>query len=291
MSSYFLISSTYCECFWLNLLYEIRNKKVNMDEMEKNSWDKSQRLTIGTIAKLFGLNPSTLRFWEKKNLLNTLRNYSNYRDYDYQSLLDISDLVLMKSMGMTLEDMRKSPNMNLAQLGELYESRTRALQEQARNLNEILSKTNETKNLMAEFNALCLCREVVISEPDVRQIIQHKRIDDPTVWRKYFSGQYQFGAVLFPNSNNSHDEIWGWIPKDPEPKGARIWEYTPGDKTFAQCAMWVSVDDRKKNNVDEIRSFFKERGYKTGIIVARFVCTAREYGSRNDFYKAWVEIE
>lgn len=259
--------------------------------MGNNLWDKSQRLTIGSIAKLFGLNPSTLRFWEKKNLLNTLRNNNNYRDYNYQSLLDISDLVLMKNMGMTLEDMRKSPNLSLLQLSELYESRTQALQEQIKNLNEILSKTIETKNLMEEFNAICLCREVVISEPDVRQIVPHKRIDDPTVWRKYFSGQYQFGAVLFPNSNNSHDEIWGWIPQYPEPEKDSIWEYAPGDKTFAQCAMWVSVDDRKKNNTAEIRSFFYTRGYKTGIIVARFVCTAREHGSHNDFYKAWVEIE
>jgi DNA-binding transcriptional MerR regulator len=259
--------------------------------MDQNLWNKSQRLTIGSIAKLFNLNSSTLRFWEKKNLLNTLRNDNNYRNYDYQSLLEISDLVMMKNMGLTLEDMRKSSNMNLSQLSELYESRTHALEQQIHGLHEILSKISETRNLIAEINKICLCKKVIVSEPNVLQIITHKSINDPTVWRKYFSGQYQYGAVLFPNNKNSYDEFWGWIPRIPEPEEQSIWEYTPSAKTFAQCAMWVNVTDRDKNNIDEIRTFFRTHNYKTGVIIARYICTTYEYGSHNDFYKAWVEIE
>jgi hypothetical protein len=42
--------------------------------------------------------------------------------------------------------------------------------------------------------------------------------------------------------------------------------------------------------VDELHAFFRASGYVTGMIVARYVCTAYELGSRNDFYKAWIEL-
>lgn len=259
--------------------------------MENSLWDKSQKLSIGGIAKLFGISASALRFWEKEGLLKTPRNENNnYRSYDYPSLLEISDLVLMKNMGMTLEDMRKSPCMGLSGLGALYAQRSDALAEQIDKLEEILRKVNATRELMREFNELYRSKEVVISEPDIRQIIPHKKIDDPTVWRKYFSGRYQFGTVFFTDGKNNHSETWGWVLTVPEQTEGSIWDYKPGERTFAQCAMWVNVKNRRKNNVDEIRAFFQSSGYKTGMIVARYVCTAFEYGACNDFYKAWIEL-
>lgn len=259
--------------------------------MEFRLWDKSQRLTIGSMAKLFGMNASTLRFWESEGLLKTERNPdNNYRDYDYQSLLDISDLVLMKNMGMTLEDMRRYPCIGLSGLGTLYANRSNALAAQIAKLEEILCKVNDTRELMREFNALYRSKEIVISEPDVLQMIPHKRIDDPTVWRKYFSGQYQFGTVFLPDGKDGYSEIWGWVPAVPEPGENSIWEFKSGERVFAQCAMWVNVRNRKRNNVDELHAFFRASGYATGMIVARYVCTAYELGSRNDFYKAWIEL-
>lgn len=258
--------------------------------MENNNWDKSKHLTIGSLAKLFGLNTSTLRFWEKKGLLNAIRNSNNYRRYDYQSLLDVCDLILMKNMGLTIDDMRKAPSLGLHELESLYDSRITALKDQVRDLHEILSKIHDTKDLMAEFNTLCLCEEIIISEPDILQLIPHKKLDDPTVWRKYFSGQYQFGFVFNPGVGGRYDESWGWIPKTPEPAYQSVWNYELGSKTFAQCTMWVNVEDRSKNSIEEIKSLFNTHNYRIGSIVARYICTAHEYGCRNDFYKAWVEI-
>lgn len=259
--------------------------------MEINLWDKSQRLSIGGMARLFGMNASTLRFWEKEGLLKTERNENNnYRDYDYQSLLDISDLVLMKNMGMSLESMRRLPRIGLSGLAALYAGRSDAIAGQIARLEEILRKVNATRELMREFNELYRSKEVVVSEPDVLQLIPHRRIDDPTVWRKYFSGEYQFGTIFMPDGGGGHNEIWGWVPSKPEPAGNSVWEYRPGERTFARCAMWVNVKNRKFNNTDEIRAFFSARGHKTGIIVARYVCTAYEYGAKNDFYKAWIEL-
>jgi hypothetical protein len=117
-----------------------------------------------------------------------------------------------------------------------------------------------------------------------------KKLDDPVAWRKYFTGEYQFGTVFLPDGSDGHREIWGWVPSAPDPNEESIWSYQPGERAFALCAMWVSVADRRKNNVEELRAFYRSFGRETGMIVARYVCTAFEHGSRNDYYKAWIEL-
>lgn len=268
-----------------------RNRTGEEYIVDLKSWDKNQRLSIGSMAKLFGINASTLRFWEKEGLLRPGRNRgNNYRDFDYQALLDISDLVLMKSMGMSLESMRESPRMSLAGFGTLYAGRSDAIAEQIRRLEEVLGKVRATRELMREFNEICNAREIILSEPDVMQIIPHKKLNDPVAWRKYFAGQYQFGTVFLPDGGDEHREIWGWVPSRPEPDEQSVWSYQPGQHTFALCAMWVNVADRRKNNVQDLRAFYRSFGRSTGMIVARYVCTAFEQGNRNDYYKAWIEI-
>lgn len=242
------------------------------------------------MAKLFGLNASTLRFWESEGLLQAQRNRNNnYRDYDYQSLLDISDLVLMKNMGMSLESMRESPHMGLAEIGALYENRSDAIAVQIARLEEVLRKVDATRELMREFNEIYQKREIIPSEPDVLQVIPHKSIDDLVVWSKYFSGEYQFGMVFLPDGGGL-TEIWGWVPSARVETDDSIWEYKPGERSFSLCAMRINVEDRQQNNIDEIRATFSSLGRDTGMIVARFVCTACEDGVRNDYYKAWIEL-
>ncbi len=272
-------------------MFSARNRKGKGRIVELRSWDKNQRLSIGSMARLFGINASTLRFWEKEGLLRPVRNRgNNYRDFDYQALLDISDLLLMKSMGMSLESMRESPRMSLAGFGALYASRSDAIAEQIQRLEEVLGKVKATRELMREFNAICSAREVILSDPDVLQIIAHKKLDDPVAWRKYFAGQYQFGTVFLPDGSDGHREIWGWVPARPDSNEESIWSYQPGQHTFALCAMWVNVEDRRKNNVEELRAFYRSFGHSTGMIVARYVCTAFEHGLRSDYYKAWIEL-
>ncbi len=258
--------------------------------MAIKSWDKSQRLTIGSIAKLFGLNTSTLRFWESQGLLKAQRNKeNNYRDFDYQSILDISDLVLMKNMGMSLRSMREFPQMGLADIRTLYENRSEAITRQISQLQEILRKVSATRELMQEFNEVYMRREILPSEPDVLQLIPHKRLDDPVAWRKYFAGEYQFGMVMLPDGGD-YREAWGWIPSKREEADEIIWEYKPGERSFSLTALRIAVEDRRENNIDELRAMFSSLGRETGMIVARYVCTACEGGVRNDYYKAWIEL-
>lgn len=257
--------------------------------MKLETWDTTQYLNIGALSDLFSIPTSTLRFWEKKGLIKADRIISNnYRIYDYQTILKLTDLIHMKNMGMSLENMKKYPIMNLGQLEDLYSTHEDMLLETIKHYEEVHKRVTETRRLIQEFNMLTVSEEITISDPDIMQIIPHNRIDDKEVWKKYFSGQYQFGAIIFEKDKG---EAWGWIPSSIEEDTEAIWEYKEGEKEYALFALWVDVYDRSKNNLKELSYKCLNMGFTPGITVARYICTALEGDSRKDCYKAWVEIK
>jgi hypothetical protein len=106
------------------------------------------------------------------------------------------------------------------------------------------------------------------------------------MWQKYYSGQYQFGHVQFSEKS---EPLSGWIAMEPEEDAEALWERGSDDQRFAECALRVTVEDRRDNNFQETRSHFRALGYRTGIIIARYVATAVE-GKRSDFYTGWIEV-
>lgn len=63
-------------------------------------------LTIGEAARLSGVRPSTLRYWEDAGLLAAPERVGGKRRYDAGSLREISLIVLAKRAGLTLSDTR-----------------------------------------------------------------------------------------------------------------------------------------------------------------------------------------
>ena len=64
-------------------------------------------MTIGDIARLTGLTESTLRFYERKNLLTVERDASGRRVFDEHDLAWIQFIRRLKQTGMPLKDIER----------------------------------------------------------------------------------------------------------------------------------------------------------------------------------------
>ena len=66
-----------------------------------------QILTIGEMAKLFDVSTDTLRYYEQEGLLQSQRNSENgYRYYSYEDLFVFMDILLFRSLGIAVKEIR-----------------------------------------------------------------------------------------------------------------------------------------------------------------------------------------
>ncbi len=77
---------------------------------------------IGDVAKILGISPDLLRYYEKKGVVMPMKGkHNDYRYYDFWDINFLLDCLWFKNFGFSIDqiaDMVKIPSSN--QLGELF---------------------------------------------------------------------------------------------------------------------------------------------------------------------------
>ena len=71
--------------------------------MNKNEW-----LTIGEVAKRAGISVATVRFYEEKELIHSIRTDGNQRRYQRLILRKIAIIKIAQQVGITLNDVKSA---------------------------------------------------------------------------------------------------------------------------------------------------------------------------------------
>src|SRR5271165_6896420 len=74
---------------------------------EASEADMSARRTIGMLAKEAGVGVETVRFYERKGLIDQPRSAEGYRDYGDETLAAVRYIKIAQSMGFSLADVAK----------------------------------------------------------------------------------------------------------------------------------------------------------------------------------------
>lgn len=107
---------------------------------------KNQRLTtIGQFAKLVGVPTTTLRYYEREEILcPTVRNGAGYRLYDTEALGRLQFVRSAQAVGFTLDDIRKRAQLDphdknccQADVQRLLEARLAELDERMKELKRV----------------------------------------------------------------------------------------------------------------------------------------------------------
>lgn len=63
--------------------------------------------TIREVAELFNITTNKVRFYEKKGLLNPLRDVDNeYRKFNHEDIMKLQSILLYRSIGLSIKDVR-----------------------------------------------------------------------------------------------------------------------------------------------------------------------------------------
>jgi MerR family copper efflux transcriptional regulator len=110
-------------------------------------------MTIGQLARIAGMNASTIRYYEKLGLIQAERNESNYRVYNDQDVLRLQLIIHSTKLGFTLNQIKQFvdtlfrdditlsdlDDIITAKIGEI-DNRISLLEERKRNLLDLIEK-------------------------------------------------------------------------------------------------------------------------------------------------------
>jgi DNA-binding transcriptional MerR regulator len=238
------------------------------------------KYSIKEVADIFQIPKSTLRYWDKENLVQLERNHQNdYREYTLKQLMDVSDINFYRGINVSISNLKKMHEMNLKEFEEILSETQDAIELQ---LEELIKKREGIlyrREKITELKRL-QTSPYSFSEPDTNRICQFE------VHHFSFKNAYDF-AILFTPENNYQIEF-GSVIADEAITGQTMWEKSDKSKGFIECLLKVSVDNPNKNNLEEHLSFVRTN-YTVGTIIGRYLMTAVE-DIRYDYFKIWIEL-
>lgn len=131
-----------------------------------------QYYTIGDISRLYHIGPDSIRYYEKKGVLEPIRGENGYRYYSSQSIWRMNMIVSLRSLGFSVERIR-----------EYFQNRT--AESTARLLNDELALIDTR---LEELDRL---KSTVLQQ--LKTLEETKTVSFETVCRKHFPPRPAFG--------------------------------------------------------------------------------------------------
>lgn len=126
-----------------------------------------EQLLIGDVTALTGIAPGRIRHYEKIGLLRAEHLSNGYRVFDVEQVLDLLRIDLMRSLGVSINDIARLVEGGKATLAELLDEHRTLLMRQRDRLDELIRALDETR---AESRAAADCSAADVSEHILRRL-------------------------------------------------------------------------------------------------------------------------
>lgn len=98
---------------------------------------KIKSVTVGLLARQFGLSRSTLLYYDSIGLLHPSgRSPANYRKYTHADVCRLQQICMYRQMGLSLSDIARAPQAPQSHIKVILERRLAELDEEVRSIRE-----------------------------------------------------------------------------------------------------------------------------------------------------------
>lgn len=210
---------------------------------------EQERFTVGELAALAGVSPRTIRYYDKKGLLSPVAYSENqYRQYDKSSLLQLQQILMLKYIGFSLEEItelfQSQKEMSIA---ELLAAQKRMLLEKREQLNHVISVVEKTQ---------AYCSSDDLKLPQLSELV--KMVTHNASSNKTFEYYEKYGA--------KQQDWYPWLFRQLQiQEGERILDIGGGyglvwRRSFTQIPQNVQIVvlDKSPEQIDLLQSFVDE---------------------------------
>lgn len=109
-------------------------------------------LSIGKVAKLFGISAETLRYYEQAGFLSPRKNEDNgYREYSFEDLFLLTDLLFYRDIGIPIRDIQRIfGGMKVDAVSDLISEKKQEIRSKIERLENSLTKLENWEHMHRE---------------------------------------------------------------------------------------------------------------------------------------------
>lgn len=241
---------------------------------------------IAAVARLFGVAPSALRYWDRIGLVRFERDeQNNYRRPCVQTMLDISNVLLFRRLSIPLRDIRSLSDMDASRLDALLVENEQKLSAQIHELENAIEHIRAMRGAIARLDHLRTSAITLIS--DQLPAIRLFSFEDEASVQTYVYDVHESGIVIPQGGSPSYGIF---CPSDLGPRSDTLRQRDGAPRNYLYGLLRVLSDDPSQNSAADFTSAAQAMGYPAGPLYGRFIVSAHEKGALYDYYEAWLEI-
>ena len=154
-------------------------------------------MNIKEIEERSGLTRANIRYYEQEGLLAPARRENKYRDYSEEDLETLLRIALLRSLGFSLEEIRRLQSGEL-ELAAAMRERSAALESEGQRLLAAKSVCDAISREVTSYSALQ--PEAYLHSFESDKTAERRDVAEPHPWRRYFARGIDLALVGLPVS-------------------------------------------------------------------------------------------
>lgn len=252
-------------------------------------WDS---ISISEASRIMGIAPSSLRYYEEEGLITPARKEgSGYRTYSVESLTELGDVLLCRSIGVPVKAIPSLMNSPVENTMEAIDAAISDTTRQIQELSQTLNRLSMFNQRVRRYYMARIEGSSIVDKPGIDALYSFGMKDENSL-RAYLANAATNYGVLIENATDPHVYI-DCAPTPTQVKHSeKLWDAKGHSGRYYQCLMRTDYCNAQFNDVADHVQAMEKRGLQAGALVSQFLTFdySLEDGRRYDYYLAWIEI-
>ncbi|WP_346898398.1 MerR family transcriptional regulator [Clostridium sp. UBA7503] len=150
------------------------------------------KLIKGELSKLLNITKATIRYYEDKKVISASKDENGYNLYDWEDLENISNILFLKDLGVSIEDVKKYKE-DEKDIKTLLEDKRYTIDNEIYKLKNIRSRLDTILNLGCSENIVL--NTVQIKQIQERQYLTFKKSKYNSI-KEFYDNAYRLYAEI-----------------------------------------------------------------------------------------------
>lgn len=238
--------------------------------MEKKNY------TIGEFGRISGVSPKTLRFYDEKGLLKPV-GYSEagYRYYDESSFVVLQRILLLRYLGMSLEQIKETVCNSTLSLEESLQEQKKLLNEKKRHLDRVIDAVDKVQNAskgQTWENLLEAIRVLEVSDMVIKQYKSDENLNRRINIHSYSTGKMPWADWVLEQLELSEGMDILCLGCGNAANLVAMADRLPQNLTFLLTDYSEGMLEKAKENLATKKEIFEEKNVRISYRVADANC-------------------
>jgi len=247
---------------------------------------------VSDAARLLGIKPSALRFYDKKGLVSPHRQDSGYRSYTSEDLAHLTDVVLLRDAGVPVSTIKKLLSAPVDEAAVYLDEAEETVERTLEQVTRALSMLSWRNKAIRTYYALKANGPRIVERPRIEKLYRFAMQDKTQLQAYLRSPERTHFAVYIANARKPERFIDCSIGLQPGQDPKPVWSIDAGVGRYVEFLLQTEYFYSGTNNLGESISWMEKAGLEPGSVIAEYLTfdKPRDARTARDYYRAWIEV-